>query len=73
MDELFLSVSPQVSGGTGAPTIVEGRPLMQPREGRLIWLYEAEGDLFGRWGFTALTGCSFPCNCCPFGAHPLHI
>ncbi len=51
VDELFLSVSPKISGGTGAPTIVEGRPLMQPREARLIWLYEAEGDLFGRWGF----------------------
>jgi len=49
VDELFLSISPQISGGTGAPTIVEGRPLMQPREARLIWLYEADGDLFGRW------------------------
>ena len=49
VDELFLSLSPQISGGTGAPTIVEGRPLMQPREAQLIWLYEAAGDLFARW------------------------
>ena len=50
VDELFLSISPQISGGTSAPTIVDGRPLMQPRDARLIWLYEAEGGLFGRWG-----------------------
>ena len=49
VDELFLSVSPKISGGTGAPTIVEGRPLMQPLDASLIWLYEAEGDLFSRW------------------------
>ena len=49
VDELFLSLSPQISGGTGAPTIVEGRPLMQPRDASLIWLYESDGDLFGRW------------------------
>jgi riboflavin-specific deaminase-like protein len=49
VDELFLSLSPKISGGTGAPTIVEGRPLMQPREMSLIWLYEADGDLFSRW------------------------
>ena len=53
VDELFLSISPQVTGGTGAPTIVEGRPLMQPTQARLIWLYEAAGDLFGRWTFSA--------------------
>ena len=49
VDELFLSLSPQITGGTGAPTIVEGKPLMQPREASLVWLYEASGDLFGRW------------------------
>jgi riboflavin-specific deaminase-like protein len=49
VDELFLSLAPEISGGTGAPTIVEGRPLMQPREASLIWLYEAEGNLFSRW------------------------
>ena len=49
VDELFLSVAPQITGGTGAPTIVEGRPLIQPRRTRLIWLYEAESNLFGRW------------------------
>ncbi len=49
VDELFLSLSAKISGGTGAPTIVEGRPLMQPLAASLIWLYEAEGDLFSRW------------------------
>ena len=49
VDELFLSITPKITGGTGAPTIVEGKPLMVPREASLIWLYEAEGDLFGRW------------------------
>ena len=49
VDELFLSISPQMTGGTGAPTIVEGRPLIQPRQSHLVWLYEAESNLFGRW------------------------
>jgi riboflavin-specific deaminase-like protein len=49
VDELFLTVAPQISGGTGAPTIVEGRPLMRPGEGRLEWLYEADSHLFARW------------------------
>jgi riboflavin-specific deaminase-like protein len=49
VDELFLSLSPKITGGTGAPTIVEGRPLMRPLDTSLVWLYEAEGDLFARW------------------------
>ena len=73
VDELFLSVSPQVSGGTGAPTIVEGRPLMQPREGRPDLALRSRRRPVRALGFRGLTDCSFPCNCCPFGARPLHI
>jgi len=48
VDELFLSVSPQVLGGSGL-TIVGGRVLPEPLGAELVWLCEASGELFGRW------------------------
>jgi hypothetical protein len=30
-------------------TIVSGRELVEPVKGELVWLYEAEGELFARW------------------------
>ena len=49
VDELFLSLSPQLVGGTEEVTIVSGRPLLDPAHAELVWLLEAEGDLFSRW------------------------
>lgn len=49
VDELFLSVSPKIVGGSDALTIVAGRPLLEPAEAELLWLLEGEGDLFARW------------------------
>lgn len=49
IDELFHCTSPQVVGGGDEPTMVEGRALPDPARGELVWLCEAEGDLFARW------------------------
>jgi riboflavin-specific deaminase-like protein len=49
IDELFLSLTPKLSGGADALTIVAGRPLTEPRGAELVWLAEGAGDLFGRW------------------------
>lgn len=49
VDELFLSVSPQILGGVGELTIVGGRTLPEPTSTEPIWLCEAGGELFGRW------------------------
>lgn len=49
VDELFLSVSPQLVGGMGQLTIVAGRPLLDPAGAELVWLLVGEGDLFSRW------------------------
>lgn len=48
IDELFLSLSPQVTGGD-AYSIVEGRELPSPSSGELVWLCESAGELFSRW------------------------
>ena len=49
VDELFLSISPQLIGGDPALTIVGGRQLPAPPRGDLLWLCERDGDLFSRW------------------------
>ena len=49
VDELFHCTSPQLVGGGGEPAMVEGRPLLEPTKAELVWLHEAEGDLFARW------------------------
>jgi riboflavin-specific deaminase-like protein len=48
VDELFLTVSPQILGGAEL-TIVGGRVLPEPTAAEPIWLCEAGGELFGRW------------------------
>jgi riboflavin-specific deaminase-like protein len=53
VDELFLSLSPSLVGGTGELTIVTGRPLLEPAGAELVWLLEGEGDLFSRWRIAA--------------------
>jgi riboflavin-specific deaminase-like protein len=49
VDELFLSLSPKLSGGAAALTIVAGRELVEPEEMQLVWVAEGEGNLFTRW------------------------
>jgi riboflavin-specific deaminase-like protein len=49
VDELFLSVSPKVSGGAAALTIVAAEALVEPAEMRLVSLAEADSELFTRW------------------------
>jgi riboflavin-specific deaminase-like protein len=49
VDELFLTLSPQLAGGAAALTIVAGRELVEPAELALVWLAEGAGDLFTRW------------------------
>ena len=49
VDELFLSVSPQITGGAHALTIVAGKELPAPAKGELISLLEGGGELFSRW------------------------
>ena len=52
VDELFLSLSPQLVGGTQEVTIVTGRQLLEPAGAELVWLLEGGGDLFSRWRLT---------------------
>jgi riboflavin-specific deaminase-like protein len=49
VDELFLSLSPKLIGGADGLTIVAGRPMVEPAGAQLVWLCEAEGELFTRW------------------------
>ncbi len=49
VDELFLTLSPQIVGGAAGLTIVGGRELLEPTRAELVWLYEGGGDLFLRW------------------------
>ncbi|MGI8946084.1 MAG: RibD family protein [Thermoleophilaceae bacterium] len=49
VDELFLSISPQLLGGAGALTIVAGKPLLDPAAAELLWMVEGGGELFSRW------------------------
>ena len=49
VDELFLSLAPRIAGGGESPTIVEGMPLAELLELELVWVLEAEGELFIRY------------------------
>ncbi len=49
VDELFLSLAPRIAGGGEALTIVEGMPLAELLELELVWVLEAEGELFIRY------------------------
>ena len=48
VDELFLSLAPKLSAGTG-PTVAGGPPLDPPAEMRLVSAHEAGGHLFLRY------------------------
>ncbi len=52
VDELFLTMSPQLVGGSAALTIVAGRPMVDPVSLAPVTIAEAGGDLFTRWRMT---------------------
>ena len=49
VDELFLTLDPVLTGDEGQPRIVEGLALEEPMRAKLLWILEAEGDLFLRY------------------------
>jgi riboflavin-specific deaminase-like protein len=49
VDELFLTLSPKLSGGAAALTIVAGRDLVEPAEMELVSVAAGDGELFTRW------------------------
>ncbi len=51
VDELFLTLSPQLVGGEENPAVVSGPPLPQPAGLRLRWVLERENSLFLRFAF----------------------
>jgi riboflavin-specific deaminase-like protein len=48
VDELFLTIAPKLSGGDGAPSLVEGE-LPAVIDLRLAWLLEESGELYARY------------------------
>jgi riboflavin-specific deaminase-like protein len=53
VDELFLTVAPQVVGGEVALTIVAGAPLSEPVGLGLVWALESDGELLLRYSVEA--------------------
>lgn len=49
VDELFLSLSPKLAGGSHPLTAVAGEPLPAPVEMELVWALESAGSLFLRY------------------------
>lgn len=49
VDELFLTLSPQLVGGPSALTIVAGRELVEPVPLELLWVLKGGESLFTRW------------------------
>ena len=49
VDELFLTLSPKLTGGAAALTIVAGRQLVDPAQLEPAWVLQGGGDLFTRW------------------------
>lgn len=49
IDELFLTTVGKLAGGAGALTIVGAAPIDAPRDARLEWLLECDGQLFARY------------------------
>jgi len=49
VDELFLTMSPKVSGGAAALTIVAGRSLVEPWDMQPVSIAVGDGELFTRW------------------------
>jgi len=51
VDELFLTVTPLVTGERGAPRVVEGEDLPVPVPVTLVWTLIHEGELYLRYSF----------------------
>ena len=49
VDELFLSIAPVLAGSTGSLSVVDRASLAEPVELELVWLLEAQGQLFARY------------------------
>jgi riboflavin biosynthesis pyrimidine reductase len=49
VDELFLTIAPQITGEPGAIRIVEGDSLPAPLRARPVWVLRARGELFLRY------------------------
>jgi riboflavin-specific deaminase-like protein len=49
VDELFLTLSPKLSGGAAALTIVAGKDLVEPAEMEIVSVAAGEEELFTRW------------------------
>ncbi len=49
VDELFLTLAPQLAGGGSAPTLATGGALPQPSELELTWALERNGSLYLRY------------------------
>jgi riboflavin-specific deaminase-like protein len=63
VDELFLTVAPQVVAGEVALTIVAGAPLPEPVGLGLVWALESDGELLLRYSVEA--------DRCAEQAHPV--
>jgi riboflavin biosynthesis pyrimidine reductase len=50
VDELFLSLTPKLTGGGTGPAITVGSELAKPAELSLAWILERAGSLFLRYG-----------------------
>jgi riboflavin-specific deaminase-like protein len=51
-DELFLTLSPKLAGGTDPLTVLQGPPMPEPEDLELVWALEAGGALFLRYRLT---------------------
>ncbi|HMJ03423.1 MAG TPA: dihydrofolate reductase family protein [Conexibacter sp.] len=49
VDELFLTLAPQLAGGGAGPTMSSGPPLAEPDELTLTWALERAGSLYLRY------------------------
>jgi riboflavin-specific deaminase-like protein len=53
VDELFLTLAPQLAGGGTAPTMASGAPLPDPAQLEIRWLLERAGSLYLRYAVRA--------------------
>jgi riboflavin biosynthesis pyrimidine reductase len=49
VDELFLTLAPQLAGGGTGPTLTTGAPLPEPATMQLVWALERAGSLYLRY------------------------
>lgn len=49
VDEVFLTLAPQLAGGGAGPTMSSGAPLVEPDELTLTWALERAGSLYLRY------------------------